>query len=272
MKQKLKPRIIFYGLSCLFIMSVLFYACNSYNFSDPQPSDKKNILAFPREMLGSWLAADEGDYDSYLVYQKHILITSHKKIKIVTGAWPQLNEKGEYIRPSATYKVCKTIQYDSLHTVIDTITNYLVWKNKIYEINEDGFLDKGNFFTVDKDTLNVYTHDTLIIDLGKNAFLRQLNNHFYVLNIRNSILGNDAAPISNWWRVMLLEIREDKTLHIWECADKSQKLDCMFYERPSKSDIFYFDCNWTSADILRLAKEGYFEVSNKLYRKMGEKL
>jgi hypothetical protein len=61
--------------------------------------------------------------------------------------------------------------------------------------------------------------------------------------------------------LIILEMNADGKLCQWDCWDKTGELSCMFYDlHPSKySDIYYFDCQWTSNDIRRLMKEGYFE-------------
>jgi hypothetical protein len=221
---------------------------------------------FPKEFLGSWLYKDE-DMDYYVVNKKNVLVITNDSLKIIKGTWPRLNEKGDILNPPPGFKAFKKIIYDSLNKRIDTINNYVLNKNKIYEVSDERFLGKGYSYTTHNDTIIVYNIDTIFIDLGQNAFLRQLNKNFYVLNIRNSILGADAAEVSDWWRVLVLEIKEDKALNIWQFTTKSDELTCMFYDRPSKSDIFYFDCEWTTADMLRLIKNGYFEVNNRLYKK-----
>jgi hypothetical protein len=255
-----------YTLLLPVFLSVLFFSCDSYNFTEAQPGDKENIYEFPEYFLGSWLIKGEGINHYYVVNKKNVLVITHDKSKIVKGTWPKPNEKGDTLMPPWPFNPFTTIIYDSLRKRIDTINNYVLSKNKIYKVNDERFLEKGYSYQTDKDTIIVFEIDTIFIDLGQNAFLRQLNKNFYVLNIRNSILGVDGADVSDWWWVMVLEIKEDKTLNIWQCTNKSYEFPCMFYDRPSKSDIFYFDCEWTTADMLRLIKEGYFAVSSKLYR------
>ena len=267
MKQTQRNFKIFNLLVLTVLISVIFYSCDSYNFTEAQPADKENIYVFPEDFLGSWLVKDEGMEDYYVVNKKNVLVITHDKLKIVKGAWPKLNEKGDTLMPPPAFKPFKAIVYDSLYKRMNTIDNYVLNKNKIYEVGDRRFLGKGYSYKTDNDTIIVFTIDTTIIDLGQNVFLRQLNKNFYVFNVRNTVLGKDAAEISDWWRVMILEIKEDKTFNIWQCTTKTDELSCMFYDRPSKADIFYFDCKWTTADMLRLIKEGYFEVTSKLYKK-----
>ncbi len=217
--------------------------------------------------MGNWFDKNEGIDAYYLINKENVLVITHGTSKIIKGTWPKLNEKGDTLMPPTAFKPFKTTVYDSLYKRMDTIDNFIISKNKIYEVGDKRFLGKGYSYKTDNDTIIVFENDTIFIDLGQNAFLRQLNKKFYVFNVRNSILGVDAAEISDWWRVMILEIKEDKTLNIWQCSTKSDEFSCMFYDRPSKRDIFYFDCEWTTADMLRLINEGYFEVSSRLYKK-----
>jgi len=254
------------GLMLAFCFSVFFSSCDSYNFSQPQPVDKANIYEFPKEFIGQWFV--EGDESkSYIVSKKNVLFIMYDTTRIVNGAWPKITDSGDYLFPPLPpYGSFKTIYYDSLKRPIDTIDNYLLREQYIYEIRSGRFLGKGFSYAIEKDTIIILDNDTICIDLGQNAFLRQLNKNLFVLNIRNSILGEDFWNNSDWWRLMLLEKKEDQTVNIWECTSKTEELSCMFYDRPSKSDIFYFDCQWTTADMLRLVKDGYFEISSNNYK------
>lgn len=251
------------GLIMVICISVFFSSCDSYNFSQPQPVDKANIYEFPNELIGQWFV--EGDESkSYIVSKKNVLFIMNDNTRIVNGAWPKISDSGDYLFPPLPpYESFKTINYDSLKRPVDTIDNFLLRGQYIYRIDSDKFLGKGYPYAIEKDTINFLENDTISIDLGQNAFLRQLNKDFYVLNIRNNILDEDMY--NDWWQIMLLEKKEDQTINIWECTPKTEELACKFYERPSKSAIFYFDCEWATADILRLVREGYFEVSSTNY-------
>ena len=198
----------------------------------------------------------------YFVDKKSAMFIIHTKEKILTGAWPRLNSKGDFLYPPDSYSSIKKIEYDSLQKPIDTIDNYLLRGNYIYEVDDEGMLGKGYSYLSSKDRITVFKYDTICIDLGQNAFLRKLDANFYVLNIRKTILGEE----SYWWRIMVLEKNNDQSFNIWECTSKSEKLPSMFYSRDSKITIFYFDSKWTSAEMLRLINEGYFRISTDLIK------
>ncbi len=132
----------------------------------------------------------------------------------------------------------------------------------IYEIREEVFLEKGYSFRLDADTIIVFKNDTICVDLGQNAFLRKLNENLYVLNIRNSILGEE----SSWWRLILLEKTKEPVIKLWECDSKAGELSSMFYSQLVKRDVFYFDSKWSASQMLELIEQGYFTVSATLVR------
>ena len=274
-------------------------SCNSYNFSEAQPVDKENIYEFPASFRGTWIENDQtvmltpangidaqnygggpsvtaplskallqqatfNQTDSawYFIEKNYALVIFHCKEKIAMGAWPKLDDKGKlFFEP--TDHAFKKIEYDSLLNPIDTISNYVIRENKIYEISEEPFLEKGYPFFYENDTIVVLKYDTISVDLGQNAFLRKLNDSFYVLNIRNTILGEQ----SSWWRLIILQQHRDQSIGLWECDSKSGELPSMFFSRSIKRDIFYFDSKWSAEEMLDLIEKGYFSISSTLVKK-----
>lgn len=277
------------------VVSMLLTSCDAYNFSQPQPADRENIYLFPDEMLGKWkedtftteidfsvplnnnsgdkfidntqpLPADE-DEGVYIITKHYVSLIFTSGDKIVKGAWPQLINGNELRYPDRSpgyYKVMQTISYDSLKHPVDTTDNYIVYRHKIYEKTQDRLLEKGYSYYSNGDTIVVLKKDTLTIDLGQNAFLRKLDDSLYVLNIKKGVLSDEMDPA--WWRVIILQKTADDKIVQWEPSSKTSSLGCMFYERPSKSDYLYFDCQWSSAELLRLRAEGYFEKGSTLIR------
>lgn len=277
--------------SIMILVSFLFTSCDFYHFSQPQPYDKEKIYQFPDEFLGKWKEKDTvygvefsvpldgkggdhfntendqqnnmksvkvvGDSGFYCIYRDYLVMVFVEKEKIITGAWPKLNNKNELVYPPQGFGSLYEINYDSLNKPLDTVSNYIISGNKIYEKEPDRFLLPGYDHTREKDTITILRKDSLYIDLGQNAFLRQLTDSLYVFNINNSILGLDKGE--KWWKLFILEISGNGKINQWECNNKTGELPCMFYDRPSKSDQFYFDCRWSTAEILTLMKEGYFD-------------
>ena len=196
-----------WNLVLVVLITLFFSSCDAYNFSEPQPVDQENRYDFPNSYLGSWTNADISDQDMYIEYHIHknyVLFITQVKERIASGAWPRVNDKGEYRyptqKPIPESGVLMTIRYDSLKRPVDTVRNYLFRSGFIYKVEEKG-LSKGYTYKKEQDTIILFRNDTNFIDLGANAFLRPLDKDKYVLNIRNRILGED----NDWWRVMILE-------------------------------------------------------------------
>lgn len=305
MRESLQHYIRSDALAMLFFMQLFLFSCTEFYFSAPQPADRENIVEFPDEYLGKWYSQDNGTYsfeftdtlkasgqnddpggpysdlpgtsgtngiapfakeDSsfIIINKKNIELLFFSTDKIVTGAWPRLNKKKELIfSGDNTYNWLRSIEYDSLKRPVDTLDNYLLYGKMIYEIDDKGYLDKGYPYVYDKDTIIVTKRDTLCIDLGQNAFLRKLNNRFYALNIRSQVLGESSA----WWQIFILEKTSAATFREWECSVKAKTLPSMFYPKSSRSDLFYFNSNWTTAEMLQLMKDDYFINTGDYFRK-----
>lgn len=294
------------GLAALFCMQLLLVSCTEFYFSAPQPAGSENIVEFPDEYLGKWYSEDTGTYsieftdtlktsgqqddpggpypdhwgttganavapfakkeDSsfIIINKKNIQLLFFSTDRIVTGAWPKLNKSSEFIYSGDnTYNWLRSIEYDSLKRPVDTLDNYLLYGNMIYEIDDKGYLDKGNPYVLDKDTIMVTRRDTICIDLGENAFLRKLDGRFHVLNIRSRVLGEHSP----WWQFFILEKTSAATFKVWECSVKAKTLPSMFYPKSTRSDLFYFNCNWTEAEMMQLMKEEYFINTGDYFRK-----
>ena len=91
------------------------------------------------------------------------------------------------------------------------------------------------------------------------------NDNFYVLNIRNSVLGEE----SSWWRLIVLEKTHENKMNLWECDLKAGDLSSMFYSKSVRNDVLYFDSQWTSAEMLELISKGYFSLSSTLVKRSG---
>jgi hypothetical protein len=136
----------------------------------------------------------------------------------------------------------------------------------IYEYENERYLTKGYPWYEQQDTIIAIRNDTFCIDLGQNAFLRQVSKNIYALNIRNRILGVNDEEFNDWWHLNLLKITGDKSAEIWDESSKLRELSCMFQSGSPHLDYYYSDCIWTKEEILRMFKDGYFEINNQLTR------
>lgn len=250
----------------LMISILLLWSCKSYHFSTPQPMGVANLYKFPVELRGSWLDTSNEGKESYIVAENHFKFITQERVSLVKGAWPKLDAVGNFIQLPNAYTGYQTIQYDSMKQIVDTVNNCIISGNLVFGIEANGALTKAYLYQQEADTLRINGADTLIVDLGQNAFLRPLNKQLYVLNIRNRVLGTNEESAQDWWTIRLIEKKADGAIVIWSPSSTMSKLPCMFYSAPSKSDIFYFICNWTSTDMLQLKKDGYFEASSALVK------
>ncbi len=269
MKTTISKTRRIHGFIVILCSSVLLYSCDTYNFSQPQPVDKENIYAFPKDYLGSWLTTDTSEKETHIEYHIHkdnVLFITHNSEPILKGAWPKIDNRGEYIFSPGLMQTTETIHYDSLKRPVDTIKNILFKNNKIYAVDKKG-LSKGYDFKTEADTIHMLRYDTTFIDLGTNAFLRKLNNSIYVFNLRNTILGEDNP----WWRIMLLEKNDNQSFRIWVCSSKKGAFPSVFYShRYNGADIYYIDASLSAAEILRLYNEGNFEIEREMYKDPGK--
>ncbi len=265
-KQNDMPRSQSLYTLILVLSFITLSSCDSHHFLLPQPVDKNNIEEFPRDFMGSWFDAEEGKDSYYLITRKNVAIITMDTIGIVSGAWPRITRSGERIDVPFSFMPFSSITYDSLKIPVDTSINYLVAGNLIYEMTGTGFLNKGYPFYTIADSIYYLQADTLFIDLGQNAFLRRLNKNFYVLNILNRVHGKWWADLKDWWLLVLLEKNDQRSFNVWGNSSKLEKLPCMIYPGDS-SGLHYYNCAWTTDQLLRLMKDGYFELSTTMYRR-----
>lgn len=239
------------------VLFIGLYSCNTYNFSDPLPSDKQNIYEFPADWQGKW------QYDTdhqAIIYKDHIEIISKDYSDVVKGVWPKKNERGEFVYPGGGgYRGMYTVNMDSLKQPKDTVPEFLLNGGHIYAITNEGKLEKGYHYTIDKDTFRVHKTDTITLDLGRNTFLRKIDNNFYVLNILNQVIGIE----NRWWQIMLIQKNGKDTIDTWQCSFTLTKEPTMFYEKYSD---YYFNSNWKAAEIKKLIEKGCFEKCDPLKR------
>ncbi len=264
MKQGHPRCVSFRYLIILFCTSFIFYSCHTYNFSHPQPAGKENIEEFPKDFRGNWIS-EEGDEMIYIGKRHANLTRKDGMQKIVKGAWPKIDDTGAFVFNNPYYyRSFQIINYDSLRRPVDTSTNFMVRGNYIYGMDGKGLLGSGYPYRVDNDTIIMIKNDTFTLDLGRNAFLRKLNNQFYVLNISNSILGGFLdGENSNWWQVLILEKKDKQLINLWSCEDKITLNPSMFYDHDGN---YYFDSEWTAEEMLQLIKDGNFSDGDKLTR------
>jgi len=247
-----------YWLYIFPVLAVLLYSCDTYNFSHPQPVDKENIYTFPDAYRGNWI---DDDSEQLLINKDFIGFIMNEKIRVVKGIWPKAGDKGNYTYPPPSFKSFSTVMFDTLQQPVDTIRNYLLNGKHIYEFADKELLEQGYHYSTDQDTIMIDKKDTFIVDLGRNAFLRDIGNGFFVMNIRNQVVGKE----DRWWQLFVLEMKHQDQINIWYCSNRLTTEPAMFYE---KQNNYYFNSEWTAAEITKLLKNGSFEMCNQLHRNL----
>lgn len=286
---------------CLWIcFPILLLSCNDYYFSVPQPIDKTDEDEFPKMFRGKWKADSnfvfEAEFDetieikgpnksesklagpteerlryrtfnifknqpvqeeAFVIGKRYLYFILVNPYEIYNGIWPDKPWQNE----PEIFNSLRSLRYDSVKKRYDTVDNYIIRKNLIYEIQDDGGLGRGFLFTTQKDLISINRIDTILVELGSQSKLRKLKKNIYVLSIQSHALREG----NTWWRIFLLEYR-DKSIFYHEINHKSGKLPCMFYAAPSKYDQFYFDCEWSAPEMIRLMEEGYFSISDRLIK------
>lgn len=240
------------------VLAVLFYSCDTYNFSHPQPVDKANMYAFPETYQGNWI---DDDSEQLLIDKEFIGFIINEKIQVVKGTWPKPTDNGNYKYPPPSFKSFGSVLFDSLQHPYDTVQNFLLNGEHIYEFADKGLLEQGYHYTTDQDTILIAKKDTFIVDLGRNAFLRDIGNGFFVLNIRNQVVARE----DRWWQLFVLEMKNEDNINIWYCSNGLTTRAAMFYE---KQNNYYFNAEWTAAELMKLVKNGSFEMCNQLHRNL----
>jgi hypothetical protein len=231
-------------------------ACNTNNFSEPQPASAKNIYEFPEMFRGYW---SDRDFDMVFTDASHITFIDISQQKVALDSSSFISKGPSTFSGTVNYRQVNKISYDSLGLPADTIITYVIREPLIYKMGSDNLLQTGYKYKQIKDTIVIFKNERQGIDIGNNAFLRRVTDSLYVLNISNRILIRD----NYFWQVALIEKTPNDEINYYIPSDKIGSLPCMFY---SYTDNFFYDCKWGPEDIKRLMKEGYFEKTNVLKR------
>ncbi len=243
---------------CIALFALLqFSSCRTYNFTHPLPADRANVYEFPSSWHGSWMNADS---QGLVIGRNYVAVVIRESTNVVRGVWPQKNEEGKYVFPNGINTMgMYRVKMDSLDNPLDTIANYIIHQGHIYAVNYEKRLDRGHTFTIDKDTFRVNMDDTIWVDLGRNAFLRELKKDMYILNILDQVVGMQGR----WWQIGVLEKTGSNSMERWDCSSKMTTDSTMFY---SMKDDYYFNSHWNAAEMIQLIRNGSFEKSDPFQR------
>lgn len=209
--------------------------------------------------------AKEDNAGRRIYVRKHSISQVQKQVqKVIKDAYPKLID-GEFVHtPEGTTSFWK-VHYDMNNSPCDTTENFLVKNNLIYEIGEDNKLGIGCPFSTEEDTLYMVKTETTNLDLGGNAMFRKIDNNTYVLNVNNSILGEN----NNWWSMVVIEKRKDSVV-AWLHGENSCLLPSMIHHVVSDNtdfgNVFYFNCKWRAKEMQQMLRNNVFTFSSFYYK------
>jgi hypothetical protein len=233
---------------CIVSLTVLT-SCDTYHFSSPQPIDAVNLNQFPKEARGIWV--DEQDHDTVVIGKKVVAFHSYEKQIILKpfGKW-----EGIMDRPTGYYSF-KSVKYDTTLKMLDTVSNYIIKDNLIYEIKNG--LQRGCPFTVKKDTIYCVCKNKFILELGEKFFLREITKGQYIVNVHESLV---IRPESEWWQILLMEIGTDKVKTYFPNSKIRTEGELIY----RSNDEYFFSTQWSRAGIQQKIKEGLFSNKYKI--------
>ncbi len=239
------------------IIVLSFNSCDVYYFSHPQPADKVNLYEFPVELRGVW--QEECDNETVVIDARNLSFTDKVSRRVVKGYWPKKINADSLQYLPGSYLAEHTVVYDSLNRPVDTINSFVIQKEHIIELKDDKTLGLRYDYKINKDTLMIDEVDTLWLDLGRNAFVRKIDDRYYALNILSGIVEESR----NWWQLIIFEKTAADSISVWTGASKLEESPYMFY---SFKNNYYFDCSLSSRELLKMIKKNQFEISNHLTR------
>jgi hypothetical protein len=252
------------------ILALLFFcmtlsSCSNYYFSSPQPVDSENMYQFPKQFRGTYATMDKDtEVVAIQIFEKSIKLYLDQNMKIINGLYVNPGDTVGFQKADTSgvlggwskhYAVDKpfesmlSIKFDSLNHPVDTVRNYILKDNKIYEIRKDG-LGPGRPCSLRNDT--IYCESFILVELGPLAFLRKLSGSIYVLNLASFSAASEIDYSNFWWEFGILEMTEDGKLQMRQLKDEYKSKT--FYH-PYQTSKYYFDIQWTKNEMLNLLEE-----------------
>ncbi len=243
------PFVISLGIT-LGVM-IFLCSCEVFHFEKPQPSDVGNIFVVPKEFRGVW--QDDQRETTVTLGEKSFKIEGYDSMKVVNRISSQLDTTwGRHY--------LKSLQYNQETKHFDTVSNYVIKGNKIYEIRKVG-LESGFNFRLKKDTIYFKKDIILDFELNQKAFLRKLTDTRYILNIHEEnlwpLLEGRVGP---WWQIVLMELTPDGKINFRDIDDKVKGNASLIYSNESD---YYFDVSWAQSALVKLMDQGLFATGKE---------
>jgi hypothetical protein len=235
--------------------------CDSYYFSRPQPTDRKDLQSFPRFMQGLWYDVydnEEGgedviqpDAEQTLIRVEHqrIWIYKSNEISLVDRVLTLDLMKKEEAAERMPFTSLRQERLDTSTGQIDTVDNFILRGALIYAM-EDGKLRPGHPFQRRGDTILFTGRDTTCMELGYHLALRKVSEDLYALNFR----GGTNHDSKDWWEVMLIR-RESGGFNGYFLGDKMSKHPAHILEQ---SQYHYLDLDIRAGELEKMIRDSVF--------------
>ncbi len=214
-------KIFSFMLSLVALAGVsILTSCEGNHFANPLPVDSKNLYQVPIVLRGRLLDHKDST-ELYLLGKNSITIPANETTKIINGIWfhPRDTSRVPFIDTAAWKKINNlpeyqsrySLKYDSTKKKTDTVENYILKGNKIYNIQSNS-VGAGTSYVIKEDTI-ITIPEPHKIELGPGAFFRKATANLYHVNIRDSKLEKGNI---NWWQIRLLEKRKDGKIILYD--------------------------------------------------------
>jgi hypothetical protein len=238
-------------------------ACTTYYVEQPIPIDASNIYRFPRASWGEWYG---DEYTISIKKESGELIfkdqDNDNNIEIYNGIVDSISyERG---RRGLGHIIRN-------RWGVDTVLDYFIKKNKIYERVYNKFLKPGQDYTIKNDTTLIihqkHLHK-LEFKLGEDFFLRKVNKDIYLLNLRE---GN-ALSEWVWYHVYLLKTEKDGSITVGQISEHTpDSVTIREMNIGEHNTNTYLTCHWTKAETLKAIDKGFFSMG-RTYRLSDKRL
>ena len=239
-------------------------SCSSYYFAAPQPTDRRDLKAIPRELRGAWWSIDDEetppDYSipaNYTAERKRILDIKTDSAIFIDRVLT-LEEAADTTRESAYDMKYAGIQtLDTVNGTIDTSINLILRGSLAYTIGDKG-ISPGYPYSRSGDTIRFVVRDTTIHELGPYLRVRNIEKGLWTLNF----LDGDQHEAKGWWLVLIAEHRGD-TVILHSAAEQMKQHPSLIGET---NDKYHFALDMRAADIKTMLRDSLFGPSFILVR------
>lgn len=215
-------------------------SCTTYHFEYPQPIDAANIYEFPKSFRGIWIDSTDKEKMNFIIDKKYLALTWKQEV-IYNGILDSIgkNESG-----------LKHITYNKQKMAEDTVADFLIKGNRIYELESRALLP-GRPFTIKNDSIYP-RQDTLVLNLGPDNFLREISKGMYMLNMNEAsfvsrLLDDHAQGL--WWQIAFIRINPDGNFQIALPEGSNLKDENLVDINTGDK---YIDVRWTKQDLIRM--------------------